>query len=273
MKRHCLYLSLSIFTSISVLLPKDNVNGFDNQYMHAEETLPDMFFAPIACTRSSISYFLEHTYNHPLYGPEFLAFNLFHVEQFLNHARFTKQPRRYTAQALSPFTRKIQSLYIIHYTAFFEILEQLPAILKPLFDKNKEKQKIVEALMSSTYDFLVHDFKKLRTDPDSVLRAFAEKQYSITTAESNSQQDCSIEQLQEVLVQFLTAVSSKLIWHEIDQEKTWQVLKAISYVFKELNTLRIITEKHCDDFVWILLFRYAEFLESKGGKLDRKSVV
>lgn len=127
---------------LGVSTTKDSLNKTLNQSAKTlEESLPDIFFAPLEYTRESMGTFLEFTFNHPLYGPKFFAFNLFHVSEFLKHAPKTKQPRRYCTKALQRFTSKEQSLIYINSTAFFELLEQLPEFLATYFDKTKEKEK------------------------------------------------------------------------------------------------------------------------------------
>lgn len=269
MKRRCLSFIFSLSLISYPSLSKDIVNKLDNQYNRSlEDKLPAIFFEPIQCTRSSISYFLENTYNHPLYGPKYFAFNLLHVTDFIRHASTLQQPRRYIAKSLRLFLRKQYSLlYInINSTAFFEFLKELPVLLKPYFDRNKEKQKIVKSIKDILYNFLVHDFTALKTNPNETLQNFAEKVYDSTLGKKEA--DMSLQELRFVVLQFLETACNKLIWSSLDQEESWHLLKSLSSSCEELYKNHIITAEQLDNLLWILIYRYSYFLELEGAELS-----
>lgn len=265
----CVY-SILILSHFTFSFSKDNEKKRDNQHMHTlEESLPEIFFSPLEYTRASIGYFLEHTYNHPLYGPKFFALNLFHVGEFLKHAHKTKQPRRYISKALQRFIHKEHNLIYINSTAFFELLEQLPEFLQSYFDKSKEKKEILSDIKRCAYNFLLQEFNYLKSDPDQALDKFAQRLYECTSNRDRTKSyDISIGRLQHTVVEFLKTSCSKLIWSAVDQEWSWKLVKAFSYKFVDLYKASIITPKQFNELLWVLLYRYCYFLELEGEKLS-----
>ncbi len=262
--------SIFLASHFTFSFSKDSEKKGDNQYMHTlDDSLPEIFFAPLEYTRASIEQFLEHTYNHPLYGPKFFALNLFHVAEFLKHAHKTRQPRRYISKALQRFIHKEHSLIYINSTAFFELLEQLPEFLKPYFDKSKEKKEILSDIKRCAYNFLAQEFHYLKSDPDKALDKFAESLYECTTNRNKVKSyDISSTRLQQIIVEFLKTSCSKLIWSAVDQEWSWNLVKSFSCKFVNLYKAGIITPKQLNELLWILLYRYCYFLELEGEKLS-----
>lgn len=221
-------------------------------------TIPDFFYKPLEYSQQSFQFFLSSIYNHRLYPQGFLALNFLHVISGINLASQAEQPRRYMRKLFYLFDPKMQMIYINPY-AFSEMLNHLPLAMTPFCNKAQEKRIIVEAIKETIGSCLVNNFTQLKKDPETTLNKLAQNIYALTV--SGEERDISIAQLQYAFHYFLARGISNLVWSPSDQIDSWELVKTLSHQIEKCLECNLIDEEMVDDLFWVLLQRYAFFMD------------
>jgi hypothetical protein len=213
-------------------------------------------------TQASITCFLKHTYNHNYYAEKFLAFNFSHISTLLEYAKKSTLPKKYIYNILTLFNQKLSETYYVNNYAFIEFLEKLSPILKPYFNREKEKQEKILLIQKQLYELLTNNFQELKKNPEIVLKNTSEFIYNIFEADSNNQNnlDLTISDIKSELVLFLTNIISKLIWNWAEQKNTWQSVKIIAHYLTDLLDNQILNNDQIDKLFWYLITRFVYFI-------------
>ena len=227
-------------------------------------SVPGYFERPLEYSRSSISFFLQNTFNHLKYPQEYLALNFGHVSQGISLAPQHHHPRRFVRKVLGLFSLKLHDIYVNPY-AWCSFLEDLMKDAGPHMDAEAEKDYILEAFKQAIGACLLEKFDQLRREPARTLHDLSENIYDI--AYPQGEQDISIRELQHSLHYFLYQGMSLLVWSPEDQEDTWQSMLAIASRLEQCAEHNLIDYDMLDDLYWALLERYALFLSVAGLEL------
>lgn len=228
--------------------------------------LPDFFFHPLEYSRSSFKFFLTNVYNHRNYPQHFLALNFIHIVSGISLAPESDQPRRYMRKLFSLFDPKMLNIYINPY-AFSELLNRIPPAMAPYCNVIKEKKDMLEAIKESIGACLVDNYTKLKNNPEGTLNQLARTVHTLTS--SNDDQDISIRELQHAYHYFLARGISNLVWSPADQAETWKLVKTIACQLEKCTEYYMLDEEMLDDLFWVLLQRYAYFIDMCAPDLEQ----
>lgn len=255
------------------LCSKDTQKGFENQYIAqtGSPALYDIFFRPIDFNRTSIKNFITRSYNHPAYAHNFLALNFSHIGTFLSYADQSIQPRSYAKSIFKLFGQKLKATPYVNAYALLELVQQLPALVKPLASPEAEKAAKQEEIKRCLYNFLLKNFKKLKENPDDALEQLSSNLYDISTSKNTKDdQDISVYELQKAIEQFLEIALNKVIWSPYDQQDIWLSAKEFSYKLEELLTVNgLAGTQELEELYWSLIHRFCYLLATSGSELTQ----
>jgi len=243
-------------------LSQDTQKSFSNQ-QRQESTIPDSFFTPLTYSKSSISTFLQSTFNHPLYPQHFLALNFGHVTQLLSLAKHHNHPREFIRRGLGLFVLKFHSIYVNSYAAC-TFLEDLTTLLAPYTDTTADKKYMVQLIKNSIGSYLTDHFEQLRSEPDQALEELSHSLYELI---QQADDDSSVRELQHAVSYFISRVLSLVVWSPDDQADTWHSMVALGRQLGQLAEKNILDRSMLDTLYWLLLNRYANFLQIAGVEL------
>lgn len=269
--------------SFSLLFPhissKDNQKEPIKQQFTSKATSdlldlgPEMlihFFKQPKYSKTSITCFLRHTFNHSYYAQKFLAVNFSHLKTFLSYASKSNQPRSYIESVLSLFRQKLKSTSYINAYAFIEFLDTMPSIIQPYFDEENEKKEKLDNIKNTIQDFLINNFEDLKENTEETLQNLSEKIYETTLIKpSDKEIDISVTKLQHTVMLFLETALSKLVWSPYDQKEIWESVKHIANKLEDLLLHNIILDTDSlDELFWTLIYRFCYFLEIAGSEIS-----
>ena len=221
-------------------------------------TVPDFFYKPLEYSQASFQFFLTSIYNHKQYPQGFLALNFLHVISGLNLAPQADQPRRYMRKLFYLFDPKMQLIYINPHV-FSEMLNHVPAVMAPYCNKSHEKKQTIESIKETIGSYLVTHFSHLKNNPEDSLRELAQSVYALTAPHDDK--DISISELQHAFHYFLARGITNLVWSPQEQIETWNLVKTLSCQLEKCCEYGMIDEEMLDDLFWVLLQRYAFFVD------------
>lgn len=254
----CMFALLFCLTTEALTAQDTQKPPYKQQISGNQFTPPDFFFHPLEYSRSSFKFFLTNVYNHRNYPQHFLALNFIHIVSGINLAPETDQPRRYIRKLFSLFDPKMLNIYINPY-AFSELLNQIPSAMAPFCNITKEKKDSIEAIKECIGSCLVDNYAKLKNNPDATLTELARTIQRLTS--SNDDVDISIRELQHAYHYFLARGISNLVWSPTDQAETWKLVKTIACQLEKCTEYYMLDEEMLDDLFWVLLQRYAYFID------------
>lgn len=247
------------FIALQAHTPQDTQKPpYKQQISGNQFTPPDFFFHPLEYSRSSYKFFLTNVYNHRNYPQHFLALNFIHIVSGINLAPETDQPRRYIRELFSLFDPKMLNIYINPY-AFSELINHIPSAMAPFCNITKEKNDRINAIKECIGSCLVDNYTKLKNNPDATLTELARTILKLTSIDDH--EDISIRELQHAYHYFLARGISNLVWSPTDQVETWKLVKVIACQLEKCTEYYMLDEEMLDDLFWVLLQRYAYFID------------
>lgn len=237
--------------------------------LHAKKKKADPIEQPVEPTPAQLLQSIQRELKDPKYRQDILPNNFSYLIQLLEYGAKTEQPRDYTQNVLSLFSKLLKGSEYVNSYVFGSLVEQFPRLLKNNFMYYKSDSPtqqlalndldILDRLQHNVNSFMYSqfstEFNRFKENPDMFLDELTKK---IVDAAS---QEMNIEQLRQTVVRFLEVGLSKLIWNHKDHEKTWESLKTISNRIATLMEYNIIDDLNdLDELFWTLLHRYCYFL-------------
>lgn len=253
--------------TLQAIIPQDTQKQACMQQIGGNAYLvPDYFHQPLSYSHKSFKLFLTRVFNNRQYPQNFLALNFIHVISGISLAPKNDQPRRYMRKLLSLFAPKMQNIYINPY-AFSQLLDQIPLTIAPFCNIRQEKFLIIDAIKECVYSCLVDDFTQLKNDPETTLRTLAHSLYDIVTPTED--RDISIRELQHAYHYFCARGLGNLVWSPSEQSETWFLVKTLAKQLEKCTEYNLLDEEMLDDLFWVLLDRFAFFIDLCASDLDQ----
>jgi len=217
--------------------------------------------APIIFSSSGIKDFIKNVYDKHEYTQEVLPNEFSHLLQLLEHGLKTGKKRTYSKSVLRLFMSAEKRVSYISAYAYDDMLTKLPSLMLPhvnsFIKPEKELSRMVYDLL---YSSISSNFNYFKTRPQEFLTNLS--QDVIRQLSENYIPDSSVEELRAMVLRFLEAGLSKLVWHPGDGIETWESVKNIADHLAELANKDIITDlEDLNDLFISLLERYIFFLD------------
>ena len=225
---------------------------------------------PTQTTPASLLQSIQRELKDPNYRKDILPNNFSYLIQLLEYGSKTNQPRDYTQNVLSLFSKLLKGAEYVNSYVFSSLVEQLPRLLKnnfmfyqpgsPTEQLALNDIDVLDRLQQSVTTFMygkfTNEFSLFKENPDQFLDDLTRKIVNATSEEM------SIEALRQTVVRFMEVGLSKLIWNAQDHEKSWESLKTLSDKIATLMEFNIVDDLNdLDELFWTLIHRYCYFLE------------
>jgi hypothetical protein len=247
---------------ISLIIPALSI-ARDNDQQNSHDMLFQQFMQPITIDHQGFDTFFKKTFNHPLYGQEFLPASFMHLGDLLKYTSCVTDQETYAATIIDLFhQRSKESLWVNPY-AFSEMLDMLAHELKPMVTAARSVTK-VEQIKKEIYDALVTNFDEFKKNPDDTINTLAHTLCAIVPSTNPN-----FIMVQNNIVRFLEQGLSKLVWAPSEQLDTWESCKVIAYQLASLCQDGLISDKHTlNQLYWSLIYRYCYFLKTSASELS-----
>ncbi len=224
------------------------------------------YYAPIEFNGPGMQSFFKNVFNTSGYVHELLPCSFRHFFEFIDHGIQTKQSRVYVEYVVKLFKNKAKALECINPSTLEHMLERMNIVLKPYVQTPKIDlfQQHKETVHQLLYQNFLERFDLFKKEPKIFLDDLAQTIVQQVTPHSTDN-EVSIEQLQQTTTCFLEVVLNKLIWSPDDKELTWTSVKSIATQLEKLMNNNIIASTDdMDDLCWTLVHRYSYFLKLAG---------
>ena len=250
--------ALAIFLIHNAYPVQDTQKQAYKQQIPASFCIPTYFHTPLEYSHSSFKFFLTNIYNHRSYPQHFLALNPLHIISGIALAPKYDQPRRYMKEMLTLFDPKMLNIFINPY-AFSHMLASLPPLVAPFCNVTQEKKQIIESIKQRIGSCLVDEYSNLKRNPEATLNRLSHDVYALTS--QHEDHDIAIRELQHAFHYFLARGLSNLVWSPAEQQETWTLVKTIGCQLEKCVEYYMIDEEFLDDLFWVLLKRFAYFID------------
>ncbi len=221
-----------------------------------------MFLQKIDFNQSGIKTFFSHTFNRADYGSTFLPHNFFHLTQFLEYGRRTKQPHDFYDEVVRLFGQKLKSASFVNSAAFEVLLLNLNFSLPSLFPQ--EKVSFWQRVNDILWESFKNNFSFLKRDPLSFFETISKE-----IVQTVKQEVTTPDRLRGVITRFIGTGIDKLAWCPDDQLATWKSFKTIANRLALLYEKNVITDpRDLNELYWGLIERYCYFLELTASHLS-----
>jgi len=217
--------------------------------------------APIIFSSSGIKDFIKNVYDKHEYTQEILPNEFSHLLQLLEHGIKTGKKRTYSKSVLRLFMSAEKRVPYISAYAYDDMLKKLPSLLLPNVNSFvKPEKELSRTVYDLLYSSISSNFNYFKTRPQEFLTNLS--QDVIRQLSEHYIPDSSIEELRAMMLRFLEAGLSKLVWHPGDGIETWESVKNIADHLAELANKDIINDlEDLNDLFVSLLERYIFFLD------------
>jgi hypothetical protein len=247
-----------LFTcSLSLLAHTQDTGNYQANQQRGRD-VPEFFYNPLEFSQTSITFFLKNVYNHTRYPQYFLALNFLHIGQGLSLAPRHQEPRRFIKKILNLFSMKLQNIYINPY-AFVELQDKCITHIAPHCDIAKEKRLQLQEITDYIGSYLTDEFDELKRNPDAKIKELSETVQSLAYRQDEG--DLTIRELQHEIHYFFSRGLALLIWSPADQADSWHNMKTIGSLLEKAAEYSLIDIDMLDDLFWVLLQRYALFVQ------------
>jgi hypothetical protein len=227
---------------------------------------------PVNTSAEGFSNFLRYSYNQPEYAQDFLPNNFFHVAQFLEHGKTTKQTRAYSQSVLRLFANKLKGSSYVNALALSDLLDQMPQLLEHHFlvqRKGAELHFLQEKINQLLYARFLDKFAEFKSSPTAFFNDLSQEIVEALSASTMDMGDISIEELRKTMLVFCEVALGKLIWSPEDQIDTWKSVKKISQQLTALMDCNILADADdLNDLFVTLIERYCFFIDIAGDALS-----
>lgn len=242
----------------------------------AKKKQADLVEQPVEITPASLLQSIQRELKDPNYRREILPNNFSYLIQLLEYGCKTDQPRDYTQNVLSLFSKLLKGSEYVNSYVFGSLVEQFPRLLKKNFMYYKPGSpteqlalndldmldRLQQTVTTCMYGKFTNEFNTFKENPDNFLDDLTKKIINATSEEM------SIESLRQTVVRFLELGLSKLIWSAHDNERSWESLKTMSERIASLMEVNIIDDLNdLDELFWTLVHRYCYFLDLNSTEL------
>lgn len=236
----------------------------------AKKREADVIEQPAQTTPASLLNSIQRELKDPNYRRDILPNNFSYLIQLLEYGHKTDQPRDYTQNVFSLFSKLLKGSEYVNSYVFGSLVEQLPHLLKKNFMYYKPGSpteqlalndldildRLQHTVATCMYGKFSNEFNTFKENPDNFLDDLTKKIINATA------QEMSIESLRQTVVRFLELGLGKLIWSANDHDRSWESLKTMSDRIATLMECNIIDDLNdLDELFWTLIHRYCYFLD------------